>query len=105
MCLGVPGKVIEIQSNTVGVAMGKVDFGGVVKEICLAYVPEVQVNGDLIRSQPLTDELLRSADCVVILTDHSCLDYAAIVNAARLVLDVRNATRSVTSAREKIVRL
>ena len=43
MCLGDPGKVIEIQSNAVGVAMGKVDFGGVVKEICLAYVPEVKV--------------------------------------------------------------
>lgn len=43
MCLGVPGKVIAIQSNTVGMTMGKVDFGGIVKEICLAYVPEVKV--------------------------------------------------------------
>jgi len=43
MCLGVPGKVIEIQPNTVGMTMGKVDFGGIVKEICLAYVPEVKV--------------------------------------------------------------
>lgn len=43
MCLGVPGQVIEIQSNAAGVTMGKVNFGGIVKEICLAYVPEVQV--------------------------------------------------------------
>jgi hydrogenase expression/formation protein HypC len=43
MCLGVPGKVIEIQSNAAGVTMGKVDFAGVVKEICLAYVPEVKL--------------------------------------------------------------
>lgn len=43
MCLGVPGKVIEIQNNSVGMTMGKVDFGGIVKEICLAYVPEVKV--------------------------------------------------------------
>lgn len=43
MCLGVPGKVIEIQSNAAGIAMGKVDFAGVVKEICLAYVPEVKL--------------------------------------------------------------
>lgn len=43
MCLGVPGKVIEIQSNSVGMTMGKVDFAGIVKEICLAYVPEVKV--------------------------------------------------------------
>lgn len=47
MCLGVPGKVIDIQPNAIGVTMGKVDFGGIVKEICLAYVPEVKV-GDYV---------------------------------------------------------
>jgi hydrogenase expression/formation protein HypC len=42
MCLGVPGKIVEIyQSN--GLSMGKVDFGGVTREACLAYVPEAQV--------------------------------------------------------------
>ncbi len=42
MCLGVPGKVIAIY-ETDGLRMGKVDFGGIVKEACLAYVPEVEV--------------------------------------------------------------
>jgi len=42
MCLGVPGKVIEIY-DVEGVRMGKVDFGGIVKEACLMYVPEVVV--------------------------------------------------------------
>jgi hydrogenase expression/formation protein HypC len=42
MCLGIPGKVIEIYPVD-GVHMGKVDFGGLVKEVCLAYVPEVVV--------------------------------------------------------------
>ncbi|MCC6454838.1 MAG: HypC/HybG/HupF family hydrogenase formation chaperone [Caldilineaceae bacterium] len=42
MCLGVPGKVIDIYT-TDGVRMGKVDFGGLVKEVCLAFVPEVVV--------------------------------------------------------------
>ena len=42
MCLGIPGKVIEIY-DTDGVRMGKIDFGGLVKEVCLAYVPEVVV--------------------------------------------------------------
>ena len=42
MCLGVPGKVTEIY-EVGGVRMGKVDFGGIVKEACLAYVPEVEV--------------------------------------------------------------
>ena len=35
MCLGVPGKVIEIY-ETEGLKMGKIDFGGVVREACLA---------------------------------------------------------------------
>ena len=42
MCLGVPGKVTEIYEVS-GMRMGKVDFGGIVKEACLAYVPEVEV--------------------------------------------------------------
>ncbi len=42
MCLGVPGKVTEIYEIG-GLRMGKVDFGGIVKETCLAYVPEVEV--------------------------------------------------------------
>ena len=47
MCLGVPGKVIEIQDNSLGMAMGKVDFAGITKDVCLAYVPEVQL-GDYV---------------------------------------------------------
>ena len=42
MCLGVPGKIIELY-ETGGLSMGKVDFGGVTREACLAYVPEAQV--------------------------------------------------------------
>ncbi len=42
MCLGIPGKVIELyQANNM--KMGKVDFGGVVKEACMEYLPEIQV--------------------------------------------------------------
>jgi hydrogenase expression/formation protein HypC len=42
MCLGVPGQVTEIYEAN-GVRMGRVDFGGIVKEVCLAYVPEVAI--------------------------------------------------------------
>ncbi|MDH5506120.1 MAG: HypC/HybG/HupF family hydrogenase formation chaperone [Anaerolineae bacterium] len=42
MCLGVPGKVIQIYEAD-GMKMGKVDFGGVVKEACLEYLPDIQV--------------------------------------------------------------
>jgi len=44
MCLGVPGKIISIESNPLGITMGKVNFGGVTKEVCLAYVPDAQVD-------------------------------------------------------------
>lgn len=42
MCLGIPGQVKEIYEIE-GVRTGKVDFGGILKEVCLAYVPEVEI--------------------------------------------------------------
>lgn len=47
MCLGVPGKVIELEENPQGMMMGRVDFAGISKEVCMAYVPEVKV-GDYV---------------------------------------------------------
>ena len=46
MCLGIPGKVLEIFQQG-EMPMGKVEFGGIVKEACLAYTPEAQV-GDYV---------------------------------------------------------
>ncbi len=45
-----------------------------------------------------------AADAVVIVTDHDSVDYAAVVQQARLVIDTRNATRKVVAGREKIRR-
>ncbi len=42
MCLAVPGKIIEIYEAG-GLKMAKLDYGGVVREACLAYVPEAQL--------------------------------------------------------------
>jgi hydrogenase expression/formation protein HypC len=42
MCLGVPGRITEIY-ETNGLRMGRVDFGGAMREVCLAYVPEAEV--------------------------------------------------------------
>jgi hydrogenase expression/formation protein HypC len=42
MCLGVPGKVIALYQAK-GLKMGKVDFGGVVREACLEYLPDIEV--------------------------------------------------------------
>src|SRR5580658_10534072 len=42
MCLAIPGKVVSVAEEN-GLRMGRVDFGGVVKRVCLDYVPEVEV--------------------------------------------------------------
>lgn len=47
MCLAVPGKVISISGDDPIMRTGKVNFGGIVKEINLAYVPEAQI-GDYV---------------------------------------------------------
>jgi hydrogenase expression/formation protein HypC len=43
MCLGVPGKIIEIYTDR-GLRMGKIDFGGALREACLETLPEAAVN-------------------------------------------------------------
>lgn len=42
MCLAVPGKITEIY-ETDGMKMGKIDFGGVIRETCLDFVPEAEI--------------------------------------------------------------
>jgi hydrogenase expression/formation protein HypC len=46
MCLGVPGQIISINANSF-MPMGKVDFGGITREVCLIYTPDVEV-GDYV---------------------------------------------------------
>ena len=45
MCLGIPGRIVEIHSDR-GLPMGMVDFGGVRREVCLAYVADEVRPGD-----------------------------------------------------------
>jgi hydrogenase expression/formation protein HypC len=47
MCLAIPGKVVSISGDDPLTRMGKVNFSGIIKETCLAYVPEVKV-GDYV---------------------------------------------------------
>ncbi len=78
------------------------------------FVREVSFNdahtaggGEPLSSVDLTDEEIKSADCIVIVTDHSRIDYGRVTELARLVVDTRNAlnsdVRSKSSAR--IIRL
>ena len=46
MCLAVPGKVRQISEQD-GLVMGQVEFGGILKDVCLAYTPEATI-GDYV---------------------------------------------------------
>jgi len=43
MCLGVPGQVVRVDRNDLGMTMGLVKFGGITREVCLMYTPEADV--------------------------------------------------------------
>ncbi len=47
MCLGVPGRITKIEPNEIGMTMGTVNFSGISKQVCLAYVPDAEV-GDYV---------------------------------------------------------
>ena len=79
-----------------------------------SFIPEVNfddahtIGSDApLRSVELTDELLRAADCVCIVTDHSEVDYARVCKLAALIVDTRNSLnkqmRATSSAR--VIRL
>lgn len=42
MCLAVPGKIIELFDAN-GIQMGKMDFDGITKNVCMAYLPDIQI--------------------------------------------------------------
>ena len=60
-----------------------------------------------LRSVALTDEEIKQADGVVIVTDHSGVDYARVLNLASLVVDTRNVTSGLITPAlaEKVIRL
>ncbi len=71
------------------------------------YVPRIEKGPNFdyeMHSVPLSEERLSACDAVLILTDHSSIDYGMIVAAAKQVVDTRNATRNVARGREKIVK-
>jgi UDP-N-acetyl-D-glucosamine dehydrogenase len=62
------------------------------------YVRELRLPHETLRAEPLTEEALDAADCVVIVTDHARVDYERVVRHAPLVIDTRNATAHLPAA-------
>ena len=69
------------------------------------FVPKFVEHGKQWHSIPLSNERLERADCVVILTDHTDVEYDRVAEHAKLIVDTRNATKRVTQGREKVVLL
>jgi UDP-N-acetyl-D-glucosamine dehydrogenase len=69
------------------------------------YVPEIQLAGQTFESVELTDNILTTADLVIIVTDHSQIDYADVVEKAKAVLDTRGVTRHLNCDKEKVTLL
>lgn len=69
------------------------------------YCPSFKRNGGEVESMPLTAELLKSLDAVVITTAHKNIDYQFIVDNANLVIDSRNATNGLQNTEGKVLRM
>lgn len=70
------------------------------------YVSKIILGGvDTYHSETLTSSVIESVDCVVILTDHSIIDFNMVVNHANIVVDTRNATRSIQTGSNKIIKI
>ncbi|MBI3811359.1 MAG: nucleotide sugar dehydrogenase [Nitrospirae bacterium] len=67
------------------------------------FVPALQIEGAEQRSKDLTGETLEGQDCVVIVTNHTDLDYAKIVKSSKLIMDTRNALKGFNGSH--IIRL
>jgi UDP-N-acetyl-D-glucosamine dehydrogenase len=69
------------------------------------HVPTYRENEHERSSVPLTDAELKRSDAVVIVTDHSSVDYQRVVDLAPVVVDSRNATAKLTKGKGRIVSL
>jgi UDP-N-acetyl-D-glucosamine dehydrogenase len=69
-----------------------------------AYVSDLS-SLDGVTHVPLTKEVLQAADCVIIATDHSGVDYTWVASEARLILDTRNVIQHAQTGQGKIVKL
>ncbi len=67
------------------------------------YVPSFKAGGTTLKSSALTAKLIKSADIVLVVTDHSNVDYHMVVRNAELILDTRNALKAFDD--NKVVRL
>jgi UDP-N-acetyl-D-glucosamine dehydrogenase len=69
------------------------------------FVPRCKVDGQVLESQPLTAELVESADLVLVATGHSAIDYGWLVEHAKQVYDAKNVTGKLPNTKGKVRKL
>lgn len=69
------------------------------------FVKKIEVDGIRMSSSPVSEAALKTYDMVILVTDHSSVDYEKVVKNARVILDTRNALKRFTSAKNKIILL
>jgi len=77
MCLGIPGKVTEVYTDN-EMRMGKVDFGGVAREVCLEAVDEVKPDDYVI---------VHAGFALSILSEEDAMETLSILNEMSLLAD------------------
>jgi hydrogenase expression/formation protein HypC len=70
MCLGIPGKIVEIYSKD-NMTMCKIDFGGTTREACLDFIPEAQV-GDY--------TIIHVGFAISLLSEEDAMETLALIN-------------------------
>ena len=68
-------------------------------------MPTFQWKGKIYKSVGLTKERIEQKDLVLIITDHTNVDYKMVIESAKIVFDTRNVTKDLKNNRQNIVKL
>ncbi|MDF2546945.1 MAG: nucleotide sugar dehydrogenase [Anaerosolibacter sp.] len=61
------------------------------------YIDQIEIAGEILYAQYLDEDSIKEADVVLIVTEHSCINYDLIVRNGKIIYDTRNATRGIES--------
>ena len=95
--LGVAYKkdIEDMRESPVLPILEKMDEAGANYIVCDPHVQEFKLNGEVVKTVPLTVELIHSADLVLLTTNHTAFDYDMIGKESKVIFDTRNAMKNV----------
>ena len=87
----------ELQKSLVIEVLEALRAKGAIVHYTDPYVPSLSLKGHDMRSQPLSADILRRMDCIILLTDHSDFDYETIATHSAIILDCCNALKGIST--------